>query len=156
MQQPTESDSFSLPSNSGREVVQWTYQGSSAALLRVVASAPDWTQSNAEPSVVFARDVRLDRSEVARLVDHIEHWLDLPLPAQTCDRLDATFTIGVDLRIVFGARADLVNDRKPTVTIILLEASPREVRFFVDPSCLRQFSAGLRAWLACANDHLLQ
>ena len=90
------------------------------------------------------------RGDVVRLRDRIATWLHQPLDALDPASLDSQFRLtrvpGQEFLVAFGARADVISDRKPVLTVSFAAGRLKGSFLFVtDQSCLNIFVDGLSA-----------
>ena len=108
---------------------------------------------HAHPIASAVDGLWLSCTVLAALRDHLRRWVDLPLEALVPEALDGAFDParlpGQAVALVFGARDDTIDTRKPVVAVAIRAGTwACDLHFVTDPSCLRLFAEALSAALA--------
>lgn len=149
----------SLSSNAGDASIEFlfgdrcTSAGEPGLDASIRLNATHWDGDHSHPVSAAIDGVRLSGRDLAALCDHIRRWVDRPLEALAPGALDGRFYLarqpGQSVALVFGARADTIDSRKPVVSVaIRADAWSCDLHFVTDPSCLRLFAEALSAALA--------
>ncbi len=148
-----------LCSNSGDASIEFAF-GDRCAYVHesgfdasIRLNATHWDGEHSQPGSAAIDGVWLSAGDLSALCDHIRRWVDRPLEALAPEALDGRFDLarlpGQMVALVFGARADTIDSRKPVVSVaIRAGAWSCDLHFVTDPSCLRLFAEALSAALA--------
>lgn len=126
-------------------------------LLTMRFRGRNWDGDHDHDISVRVEGLWVRRADVASLRDHIDAWVRRPMTGLDPRLLDARFRLcrqaGQTLDLLFGARADVISDELPLLTVSF-EAGRLAGGFHlvVDQSCLDIFARELSAWLATVAD----
>jgi len=126
------------------------YDGDAGFLVSVRIRGQHWDGDHTRELMTVLADLWFRLGDVVRLRDRIATWLRQPLEALDAKSLDGEFRLtrapGQELLLTFGARADVISDRKPVLTVSFAAGRLQGSFLFVtDQSCLNIFVDELSA-----------